>query len=197
MRIKEYELAIVYFKNNKASEEQIKNDEIIKNQEIKNEEQIKKGEEYKEQLKNLLDKINLGEKIEEKLIPKEITPEFIYGYSNEERIRKYYEIIIKIIEEKKKLKLELDEEIKQLKKIKENQIISMEKEILNDFEKIKLKKQKYDEIINLLTEDFKNKWIPAPLYSEKEEVVKLEKINEDIPENTIRIEFKKTDYFKK
>ena len=195
-RIKEYELAIVYFKNNKASEEQIKNDEIIKNQEIKNEEQIKKGEEYKEQLKNLLDKINLGEKIEEKLIPKEITPEFIYGYSNEERIRKYYEIIIKIIEEKKKLKLELDEEIKQLKKLKENQIISMEKEILNDFEKIKLKKQKYDEIINLLTEDFKNKWIPAPLYSEKEEVVKLEKINEDIPENTIRIEFKKTDYLK-
>ena len=55
------------------------------------------------------------------MIPKEITPEFIYGYSNEERIRKYYEIIIKIIEEKKKLKLELDEEIKQLKKLKENQ----------------------------------------------------------------------------
>ena len=195
-KIKEYELAIEYFKNNKFTEEQIKNDENIKLQEIKTEEQIKKGEEDKKQLIILLDKINSGETIDEKMIPKEITPEYIYGYSNEERIKKYYEIIIKIIEEKKKLKSELDEEIKQLKKLKENQIISMEKEILSDFEKIKTKKQKYDEIINILTEDFKNKWIPAPLYSEKGEIVKLEKINEDVPEHTIRIEFRKTDYLK-
>ena len=178
-RIKEYELAIEYFKKNEYKEEQ-----------------IKKGEDDIKILTDLLEKINSGEEIDEKLIPKEITPEYINGYSNEERIKKYYEIIIKIIEEKKKLKKELENEIKELKKLKESQILSIENDIINDFEKIKRKKEKYDEIINILRDDFSNKWIPAPLYSEKEEKVDLEIIKEDIPENTIRIEFGTTDYAK-
>jgi hypothetical protein len=179
-RIKEYDLAIEYFKNNEYKEEQ-----------------IKKGEDDKKTLIDLLEKIKSGEEIDEKLIPKEITPEYINGYSNEERIKKYYEIIIKIIGEKKKLKKELDDEIKELKKLKESQILSMENDIINDFEKIKRKKEKYDEIINILRDDFHNKWIPAPLYEEKIENVNLEIIKEDIPENTLRIEFSKTDYAKK
>ena len=178
-RIKEYEMAIEYFKKNEYKEEQ-----------------IKKGEDDIKILTDLLEKINSGEEIDEKLIPKEITPEYINGYSNEERIKKYYEIIIKIIEEKKKLKKELENEIKELKKLKESQILSIENDIINDFEKIKRKKEKYDEIINILRDDFSNKWIPAPLYSEKEEKVDLEIIKEDIPENTIRIEFGTTDYAK-
>ena len=91
-RIKEYELAIEYFKNNEYKEEQ-----------------IKKGEEDKKILIESLEKINKGEKIDDKSIPKEITPEYIYGYSNDERLKKYYDLIIKIIEEKKKLKEELKE----------------------------------------------------------------------------------------
>ena len=181
-RIKLYELAIEYFKKNDYSENQ-----------------IQKGEEDKKTLMEFLKKIESGESIDEKnekSIPKDITPEYINGYSNEERIKKYYEIILKIIEEKKKLKVELDNEIKELKKLKENQILSMEKDIINDFEKIKRKKEKYDEIIYILREDFQNQWIPAPLYSEREEKKELEIINEDIPENTIRIEFKKTNYIK-
>ena len=103
---------------------------------------------------------------------------------------------MKIIEKKKKLKKEVMNEINELKKLEENQIKSMEKDIINDFENIKRKKEKYDEIINILKEDFQNKWIPAPLYSEKKEQINLENIKEDIPENTLRIEFKKTDYIK-
>ena len=178
-RIKEYELAIEYFKNNEYKEEQ-----------------IKKGEEDKKILIESLEKINKGEKIDDKSIPKEITPEYIYGYSNDERLKKYYDLIIKIIEEKKKLKEELNNEIKELKKLNDNQIMSMENDILSDFENLKRKKEKYDEIIKILREDFMNKWIPAPLYSEKMEDIKLENIKEDIPENTLRIEFKKTDYLK-
>ena len=49
-------------------------------------------------------------------------------------------------------------------------------------------------MMKLLREDFQNKWIPAPLYSEKMENIDLENIKEDIPENVLRIEFKKTDY---
>ena len=178
-KIKEYDLAIIYFKKNEYKEEQ-----------------IKKGENDKNKLINLLKKIKKGETIDEKLIPKEITPEYINGYSNDERIKKYFEIIVKIIEEKKKLKKELMNEIKELKKLEENQIKSMEKDITNDFENIKRKKEKYDEIINILKEDFQNKWIPAPLYSENREDTICENIKEDIPENTLRVEFKKTDYIK-
>ena len=73
----------------------------------------------------------------------------------------------------------------------------MEKDIIQDFEKIKNKKEKYDEIINILKNDFLNKWIPAPLYSDKEGgEIEVERIKEDIPENTLRIEFGKTDYLK-
>ena len=90
----------------------------------------------------------------------------------------------------------MNNEIKELKKLNDNQIMSMENDILSDFENLKRKKEKYDEIIKILREDFMNKWIPAPLYSEKMEDIKLENIKEDIPENTLRIEFKKTDYLK-
>ena len=179
LRIKDYELALDYFKNNDYSEEQ-----------------INKVSEDKKILKESFDRINKGEKIDEKTIPKEITPEYIYGYSNDERIKKYYDIIIKIIEEKKKLKDELNNEIKELKKLSENQIVSMEKDILSDFENLKRKKEKYDQIINILKQDFMNKWIPAPLYTEKIENINLENIKEDIPENTLRVEFGKTNYTK-
>ena len=179
LRIKDYDLALEYFKANEYSEEQ-----------------INKVSEDKKILMESFDKMNQGEKIDEKIIPKEITPEYIYGYSNEERIKRYYDIIIKIIDEKKKLKDELNNEIKELKKLNENQIISIEKDILSDFENLKRKKNKYDQIINILKEDFMNKWIPAPLYIEKIENISLENIKEDIPENTLRVEFRKTDYIK-
>ena len=152
-RIKEYELAIKYFKSNDL------------------ESQLKKGEEDKQILIDSLKKINSGNssEVNEKTIPKEITPEYINGYSNDERIKKYFEIITKIINEE---------------------------EIQNDFEKIKNKKIKYDEIINILKEDFQNKWIPAPLYSETNENTVIIKKNEDVPENTLRVIFGKTNYLK-
>ena len=179
-RIKEYELAIKYFKSNDL------------------ESQLKKGEEDKQILIDSLKKINSGNssEVNEKTIPKEITPEYINGYSNDERIKKYFEIITKIINEKQKLQTELENEIKELKKLNKNQILSMKEEIQNDFEKIKNKKIKYDEIINILKEDFQNKWIPAPLYSETKENTVIIKKNEDVPENTLRVIFGKTNYLK-
>ena len=179
-RIKEYDSAIEYFKENELTS------------------QLIKGEEDKKILVESLEKIKAGktEEINEKTIPKEITYEYINGYSNDERIKKYFEIITKIIAEKEKLQTELENEIKELKKLNKNQILSMKEDIHKDFEKIKNKKLKYDEIINILKEDFQNKWIPAPLFSESEENVSVEIINEDVPENTIKIIFEKTNYLK-
>lgn len=179
-RIKDYELAIEYFKSNDL------------------ESQLKKAEEDKQLLIDSLNKVNSGKssEVNEKTIPKEITPEYINGCSNDERIKKYFEIITKIINEKQKLQTELENEIKELKKLNKNQILSMKEEIQNDFEKIKNKKIKYDEIISILKEDFQNKWIPAPLHSETNENTEVTKINEDVPENTLRVKFGTTDYLK-
>ena len=180
-RIKEYDLAIAYFKKNEL---QLR---------------LVEGEKDKKILVETLEKIKSGKlsEIDEKKLPKEITPEYISGYSNDERIKIYFEIITKIIDEKQKLQTELDNEIKELKKLSKEQIIEMKDELKSDFEKIKNKKIKYDEIINIIKEDFKNKWIPAPLYSEKEEDIEIETINENIAENTLKITFGKTNYMKK
>ena len=178
-RIKEYESAIQYFKENELNN------------------QLQKGEEDKKQLVESLEKLKSGkEEINEKNIPKEITFEYINGCSNDERIKKYFDIITKIIDEKQKLQTELEKEIKELKKFSKKQIKSMETEIQKDFENIRNEKIKYDEIINILREDFQNKWIPAPLFSEIDEEEKNEIINKDIPENTIKIQFGETNYVK-
>ena len=123
-RIKEYDLAIKYFKENDL---QLR---------------IVNGEEDKKKLVESLEKIKSGKssEVNEKTLPKEISPEYICGYSNDERIKKYFEIITKIIAEKQKLQTELENEIKELKKLSKDQIESMKEEIQNDFEKIKKKK---------------------------------------------------------
>lgn len=51
-------------------------------------------------------------------------------------------------------------------------------------------------MLTKLMELAKNPWVPAPLYSMVEEEEKKEIINEDIPENTIKIYFGKTTYEK-
>ena len=179
-RIKDYDLAIKYFKENDLSTQEAK------------------GEEDKQKLVDFLEKIKKGKtsEVNEKELPQDITSEYINGYSNDDRVKKYFDIIAKIISEKQKLQMELDNEIKELKKLTKPQILSMKEKIQEDFKKIKNKKVKYDEIINLLKEDFKNKWIPAPLYSETEEDTNIEVINEDVPENTIKIKFGETNYKK-
>ena len=48
----------------------------------------------------------------------------------------------------------------------------------------------------MLKENLQNKWVPAPSFIETSEIIKTEKINADIPENTLRIIFGKTTYNK-
>ena len=54
-----------------------------------------------------------------------------------------------------------------------------------------------EKIIKIFLEKQENQWTPAPLYYESEEEKKIQKINIDIPENTIRIIFGKTNYIEK
>ena len=107
-RIKEYDLAIEYFKDNNLPINLVK------------------GQEDKKILVKALEKVNSGKlsEVNEKNLTKEITPEYISGYSNDERIKKYFEIITKIIEEKQNVQTELEEKIEELRKLTKNQIIN-------------------------------------------------------------------------
>ena len=107
-RIKEYDLAIEYFKENNLPINLVK------------------GQEDKKKLNKTLEKVNSGKlsEVNEKNLTKEITPEYISGYSNDERTKKYFEIITKIIEEKQNVQTELEEKIEELRKLTKNQIIN-------------------------------------------------------------------------
>ena len=179
-KIKEYQEAKEYFITNELPDQQKKCEEDL---------QILL--EADNNLKN-----NKIDEIDETKLPKDITPEYICGYSNEERIKKYYTLITEMINQKQKLQNELDKEIKELKKLTKNQVLSLVEDIKKDFNEIKEKNIQYDKIIFLLKTDFQNKWIPAPLYSEPIIDKEIEIINEEIPENVLRITFGKTNYEK-
>ena len=51
------------------------------------------------------------------------------------------------------------------------------------------KKAKYVKTISLLKEKFQVKWVPAPLFVEREEESSIEKINVDVHDNALRIIF--------
>ena len=67
---------------------------------------------------------------------------------------------------------------------------------VKELNELKLKKEKYDKIINLLKEKFQDVWVPAPLFVEQEKEIQIEKINKDVPENHVHIIFGKTTYSK-
>ena len=67
------------------------------------------------------------------------------------------------------------------------------KQVLDSYQS---KIDKFDSEIEDIKEKMKNKWIPAPDYCNMPEEEKIEKINKDIPEYTMRIHFGKTDYDK-
>ena len=179
-RIKEYEEAKEYFLTNK-----------LENQLTKCEEDLQLLLEADNKIKN--DQIN---EIDEEKLPKDITPEYICGYSDEERFDRYYKLILIMIEQKKNLQTKFDKEINELKKLTKIQILSLEEDITKDFNAIKEEKILYDKIIFTLKTDLQNKWIPAPLYTSKNVDEKIEIINEEIPENVLRITFGKTNYEK-
>ena len=134
--------------------------------------------------------VNLNE------MPKSIKPEYIYGYSADERTAKFKEILSELIKQKNEIEQKKNaytEKLKKLKKIEFSKVKDTTKSVLVSFQS---KINKYKEIIEGLNEKFKDKWVPAPEYCLNQEEEKVEKINNDIPENSMRIHIGKTNYEK-
>ena len=134
--------------------------------------------------------VNLNE------LPKSIKPEYIYGYTGDERVAKFKEILSELIKQKDEIdqkKKAYTEKLKKLNKKDFAKIKDTAKGVLDSYQS---KINKYNETIESIKEKFKDKWVPAPEFCRVEEEEKVEKINNDIPENTMRIHIGKTDYEK-
>ena len=112
-----------------------------------------------------------------KYLPQPITPEFIYGYSEQERKKKYKEIFNKLLIDKNNLKNKINSYNKI--NIQNNKILKKNyKKDISDYQILK------NNIIKL-QKDYENKWIPAPIF-----VNYSENNNQFIP---LKIKIKRVD----
>ena len=129
-------------------------------------------------------------------LPTPIKPEYIFGYSLEERTNKFKEIIAEIVKQKEEIvekKKDYNDKLSQLKKRELEKLKDQAKQVLDSYQS---KIDKFDEEIDKLKEKLKDKWTPAPDYCLMPQEEKVEKINKEIPEYTMRIHIGKTDYDK-
>lgn len=178
VRFNEYKCAIEYFKNNGLTKQQ--DSAILQAKEIVA--AIK-------QIKN-------GEEIDEFALPNPITPEFIYGYTKEERLEKYKVILSELIKQKNEIKADIQKVVAKLQTLDKKSLKKIEGAAKKDLEEKKKKIEKYEKIIETIKQQCKNQWIPAPLFSKTTEEVKYEKINKNIPAETMIMTIGKTDYLK-
>lgn len=131
-----------------------------------------------QKLKNDLD---LG--IQLKNAPSQVTPEYIYGYTQKERNEKFKQIFNKYLQDKNNLYLKINSNKKY------NIIASVREEIEND----ELKMKKLDFIIKSLKERYKNVWIPAPEFTKEYENCLVRKVSFENENFSMKIKIKKMD----
>ena len=167
-----------------------------------------KDNELKEQEKDCVDKCKIIIMAKKKLqagnakevnlneLPKSIKPEYIYGYSTEERTSKFKEILAEYIKQKDEIDNKKKSYMEKLQKLNKRDFAKIKDQAKSVLDSYQSKIQKYNETIENIKENYKDKWTPAPEYIRLEEEDKVEKTNNDIPENTMRIHIGKTDYDK-
>ena len=179
-RLSEYRNALDYFKTNDFPEQ--KNEAIARAKKICIE--LKKIQDGK------------WKEVNEFKLPDPVTPEFIYGYDKAERKKRFDKIITEMGKQRDAIQEDMNKRMEAIKKLPKSKIKAVLPAAKKDLDGLKVKKDKIDKIVILLKEKSQDKWVPAPLYIETEEEVSIEKVNEDVPESTLRIMFGKTKYAK-
>ena len=142
-------------------------------------------------------KIENGEDINEFELPIDITPDFICGYSSDERFIKYRDLIKEISNKKTSLSDSLNELISKFNNYSKKEIEKHEAAIKKVLTEKKNQIEIYTKLIRKLVEDQKNPWIPCPIGQTIYEVEKVEVTNPDVVKDQIKIYFGKNTYLKK
>ena len=179
-RLNEYRAALAYFKANELAEQRV--------------DATNKAKLICIELKKIQD--GKWKEVNEFKLPDPVTPEYIYGYKKEERNERFKKIILDYDKQRKEAVSEMTAKIEAFKKLPAVKFKKIKDVATKDLNAIKAKKETLDKLINLLKQYFQDTWTPAPLYAEQDKEIKIEKVNKDIPEFTLRIIFGKTTYSK-
>ena len=179
-RLNEYRAALAYFQANELAEQRV--------------DATNKAKLICIELKKIQD--GKWKEVNEFKLPDPVTPEYIYGYKKEERNERFKKIILDYDKQRKEAVSEMTAKIEAFKKLPAVKFKKIKDVATKDLNTIKAKKETLDKLINLLKQYFQDTWTPAPLYAEQDKEIKIEKVNKDIPEFTLRIIFGKTTYSK-
>ena len=164
--LNEYKNAKDYFKKNELKEQEI----LALNKCL--------------EIQDLKNKIESNSLYNSDNIPKPITPEFIYGYSKEERNRKFKNVINKYLNDKRIIE----------RNLKYNRKYAITKNLIEEYNKNVSNYKKIDHIIKQLENNFRNEWVPSPKYSHEIKYCQIEKISYENCYFEIKFKFKKEDY---
>ena len=178
--IKEYTEAKEYFKRN--GQEQLAN-------------------KSRQDLKILISakqKVDSGRYKEVKLntLPKAITPEYIYGYTENERMQKFKNILSQLIKDKNDIDEKMKSILEKMKKLRKRELEKAKEAVKPKLDEMKQKKDNYTKLIDILKEKFKDKWTPAPLYEKVMVEDRIEKISYEGAIFGLKVHVGKTDYDK-
>ena len=116
-------------------------------------------------------------------IPLPVTPEYIYGYSANERQIKFKELIDNYIKEKNKIET----------KMKNYEKYAINDSVKQEMETDKLKLEKINNIIKGLGNLYNNIWVPAPEYIKESKKCQIEKTSYINCDFNLKIQLKKID----
>ncbi len=180
--VKEYYEAKEYFKKNGSSFEK----------------QLAKAREDLNILVHAKQKIDNNRHKEVKLnsLPKPITPEYIFGYTDKERMEKFKIVLTHLIKEKNDCEQKTNSILEKLKKLKRKELEKAKDAVKPKLDELKTKKENIIKLMDALKEKFKDKWTPAPEYKKVNEEEQIEKISYEGCKYGLSIKVGKTDYDK-
>jgi hypothetical protein len=143
-------------------------------------------------------KVDSGRYKEVKLntLPKTITPEYIYGYTENERMQKFKDILSQLIKDKNDIDEKMKSILEKMKKLRKRELEKAKEAVKPKLDEMKQKKDNYTKLIDILKEKFKDKWTPAPLYEKVMVEDRIEKISYEGAIFGLKIHVGKTDYDK-
>jgi hypothetical protein len=178
--IKEYTEAKEYFKRN--GQEKLAN----------------KSREDLKILMHAKQKIDGGRYKEVKLssLPKPVTYEYIYGYSESERTEKFKLVLTQLIKDKNDIDQKMKSIMEKLQKLKKREFEKAKATVKPKLDEYKARKEKIVKLMDSLKEKFKDKWTPAPKYKKVQVEDQIEKITYEGCKYGLNIKVGKTDYDK-
>ena len=129
-------------------------------------------------------------------LPKPITPEYIFGYNENERMEKFKIILSQLIKDKNILEQKTKSILEKLQKLRRKELEKAKDAVKPKLDEYKVKKEKIIKLMEALKEKFKDKWTPAPDYQKAIEQEQIEKISYEGCKYGLDIKVGKTDYDK-